>query len=220
MPSRNCTLTVLPGRMGEASTTVLTERDELKPPPSVCAGGVSSVVCCTVQVFAEQAGFGPVIETATGTVPDVIARRSAVPGAGKVVKSTMRKRRRVTGAAVLFVTVRRMVRWPKGARVASELSKSRTRFGANAEPADGSSSETITVSLRWTGEEEFSGAGAPRRAPAPRSAPVVSTKKKSAALSFVSFGKPPVVHGPTVAIEPPLPHGSRTKAYSRLVAVM
>ena len=37
-----------------------------------------------------------------------------------------------------------------------------------------------------------------------------------AALSFVSFGKPPVEHGPNPVVEPPLPHRSREKEYSML----
>jgi hypothetical protein len=58
---------------------------ELKAPPLGCKGGVSMVVACTVQEFAGQAGFGPVIVTTTGP-GDVRVRRSAIPaGAGNVV---------------------------------------------------------------------------------------------------------------------------------------
>jgi hypothetical protein len=39
---------------------------------------------------------------------------------------------------------------------------------------------------------------------------------KSAALSSVSFGFGPVGQGPKVAIDPPLPHSSRTNAWSTL----
>src|SRR5438270_748463 len=135
--------------------TALTESVELRPPPPDCAGGVSSVVCCTVQLFEGQAGLVPVIVTVVGDAPEVTARRSAVPeGAGAVETSMMRKRRRVTAWPVLFVTVRRMEIVPKGPSAALGVFGvgSRKRFGGSAEPAAGSSSESVTVSLRWTGE--------------------------------------------------------------------
>src|SRR5215210_2871566 len=109
MPSRNWTLIWPPGAIGVPTVTVPVESVELKAPPFGCAGGSSSVVCCTVQVLAGQAGFGPVIVTTAGTAGvglDVRARRSAKPeGTGNVVWSMMRKRRRVTGDPVLFVIV-------------------------------------------------------------------------------------------------------------------
>src|ERR1043165_2805235 len=227
-----------PGGIGEPSATLtsegegpatgpgptaLTASEELKPRPDVCAGGCSSVVCCTAQLFEGQAGFVPVIETVAGDAPEVMTRRSAVPsGALKVERSMTRKRRRVTACPVLFVTVRRMESVPKGPSVEFGVFcvASRKRLGGRDELAAGSSRESVTASLRWTGAWEFSGPGAPRRAPAPMSVPVVSTKKKSAALSFVSFGEPSAGQGPAVAVEPPLPHRSRTKAYSRLVGTM
>src|ERR1043166_948602 len=239
-PSMIWTLIVPPGGMGVPSATetpddegpaagpgptALTASEELKPPPAtvVCVGGSSSVVCCTVQLFEGQAAFEPVIETVAGVVPEVMTRRSAVPsGALKVERSMTRKRRRVTACPVLFVTGRRMESVPKGPSVEFGVFcvASRKRLGGRDELAAGSSRESVTASLRWTGEWEFSGPGAPRRAPAPMSVPVVSTKKKSAALSFVSFGEPSAGQGPAVAVEPPLPHMSRTKAYSRLVGTM
>src|SRR2546423_14696494 len=96
----------------------------------------------------------------------VIGRKSAVPeGAGKVVMSTMRKRRRVTAAPVLFVTLRRMSSVPK-VEVAPEPGvKSRARAQAEvvepvpAQPA--STSDSLIVALRKTGLDKFSGPGAP-----------------------------------------------------------
>src|ERR1043165_3088036 len=236
-PSVIWTLMEPPGGIGEPSATLMSEgegpaagpgptaltaSEELKTPPDVFAGGVSSVVCCTAQLFEGQAGFVPVIETVAGDAPEVMTRRSAVPsGALKVERSMTRKRRRVMGWPVLFVTVRRIESVPKGPSVwfGVLMVGSRKRLGDEEELAAGSSSESVTAELsRWTGECEFSGPGAPRRAPAPMSVPVVSAKKKSDALSPVSFGRPFAGQGPAAAVEPPLPHRSRTKAYSRFVA--
>ncbi len=67
---------------------------------------------------------------------------------------------------------------------------------------------TPNEALRWMGDERFSGPGAPRRWPAPALVPLVSTKMKSAALLFVSFGVE-IGHAPKVVIEPDLPQLSR-----------
>jgi len=61
---------------------------------------------------------------------DMRGRRSAMPeGAGKVVRSMMRQRSRVTFWPVLFVTVRRMSSVPKVELFAGSEVKSLTRFG-------------------------------------------------------------------------------------------
>src|ERR671913_300794 len=86
--------------------------------------------------------------------------------------------------------------------------KSLTRLGGDEPATHGSSSAMPNEALRWMGDERFSGPGAPRRWPAPALVPFVSTKTKSAALLFVSFG---VLMGqaPKVVIEPLLPQLSR-----------
>ena len=97
---------------------VLAESVELKPPPLNWSGGSSSVVPCAV---AEPP---PVSSTVTG--PEVRGRRSAVPeGEGKVVRSPMRKRRRVTVPPELFVNLRRNESVPKVELFAGSLVKSR-----------------------------------------------------------------------------------------------
>src|SRR5262249_32481026 len=64
------------------------------------------------------------------TSVDVRGRRSAKPeGAGNVVMSMTRKRRRVTAPPVLFTKRRRMSSVPKVELLAGSDVKSRTRFG-------------------------------------------------------------------------------------------
>src|SRR2546423_3428804 len=115
----------------------------------------------------------------------VIGRKSAVPdGAGKVVISMMRKRRRVTAAPVLFVTLRRMSSVPKVEVDPEPGVKSRARAQAEVvEPLlvqPGSTSDSLIVALRSTGEDKFSGPGAPSCCGAPVPAvPCVSTNMKS-----------------------------------------
>jgi len=64
------------------------------------------------------------------------------------------------------------------------------------------------AALRSIGELRFSGAGTPRRWPAPAEVALVSTNTKSAALLFVSCGVS-TEQAPKVVIEPPLPQLSR-----------
>src|SRR2546423_3631487 len=96
----------------------------LKPPPLGCPllGAVlssSSVVPCTVTVQGVVAGVPVAAQVtaslmpATTTAPEVIALRSARPAAlGKVSRSIMRKRKRVTLAPVLLTHLRRIERVP------------------------------------------------------------------------------------------------------------
>src|SRR5262245_23489972 len=72
--------------------------------------------------------------TVTTTAVEVLGRRSAMPdGAGNVVRSMTRKRRRVTLPPVLFVIVRRMSSVPNVELFGGSLVKSRTRLGGAAE---------------------------------------------------------------------------------------
>src|SRR5262245_4348809 len=150
--------------------------------------------------------------TVTTTVVEVLGRMSAIPeGAGNVVRSITRKRRRVTLPPVLFVNVRRMSSVPKVELLGGSLVKSRTRFGGDALATHVSSRAPPKLALRMIGDERFAGPGAPRRWPAPADVPLVSTNTKSAALLLVSTGVL-TEHGPNVVIEPPFPHSSRAKA--------
>src|SRR5689334_41388 len=95
MPSRKRTSILAPLATGVASVTVPADIEELKPPPFGCDGGCSSVVPLTVTLLVPLPHGGR--STVTTAELDVIGRRSAMPGgAGKVVRSTMRKRKRVT----------------------------------------------------------------------------------------------------------------------------
>ena len=133
-------------------------------------------------------------------------RKSASPdGAGIDEISTMRNRRRVTGAPVLFTYRRRIESVPSEELFAGSEVKSLTRFGAAVEPFVESSNNAVTVEL-MTGSVKPSGPGAPRCWPAAVFVPAVSAKKKSCALLFESFGRPVVGHGPKVAGLASLPH--------------
>src|SRR5688572_9494699 len=109
-------------------------------------------------------------------------------GAGKVVRSISRHRRRVTFPPVLLVTVLRKSRVPNIDAFGGLLVKSRTRFGGLDWATHGSRTAKPNEALRWIGLDRFSGPGAPRRCPAPAEVPKVSTKIKSAALLLVSLG--------------------------------
>src|SRR5215470_18244301 len=107
MPRRNRTSRLAPFASGVPSVTVPDDIDELKPPPFGCDGGCSSVVPLTLTLLVPLPHGGR--STVTTTVVDVRGRRSAMPlGAGNVVKSTTRKRKRVTLPPVLFWTERRI----------------------------------------------------------------------------------------------------------------
>src|SRR4051812_19397124 len=224
-PSTYCTLTLAPGASATGSAT---ESDELTPPPNCCctpgAEASSSVVPWTVTVQGAVGGVAGGVCTAVHvalsmmllmtTSLDVIARRSAKPGVfaeGKVLTSMMRKRRRVTGEPVLLTKRRRMASVPFGDVLGGPAVKSRKRFGAEELPVVASKRNAPSLLLRSTGLERFSGPGAPILWPAPIGEPCVSTKTKSDALLFVSFGRPPCGHAPVCVTEPPLPHWSRLK---------
>src|SRR6185503_5913409 len=208
MPSRNLTSKLAPFARGVASVTVPAESDELKPPPFGCAGGCSRVVPLTVTLLVPLPHGGR--STVTTTAVEVRGRKSAMPlGAGNVVRSITRKRKRVTFPPVLFTTVLRMSNVPNVELLGGSEVKSRTRFGGDAAPTQISRRFTANEAFRSIGELRFSGPGAPRRWPAPAEVPLVSTNTKSAALLFVSLRFPPVGQGANVVIEPPFPQLSR-----------
>src|SRR4029079_15503830 len=107
MPTRNRTSTDAPFAIGVASVTVPADIDEVKPPPFGCDGGCSRVVPCTVTLLMPLPHGGR--STVTTTAVEVRGRRSAMPlGAGNVVRSITRQRKRVTLPPVLLTTVLRM----------------------------------------------------------------------------------------------------------------
>src|ERR1700752_4093043 len=162
MPSRNLTSTEAPLAIGVASVTVPADIDELKPPPFGCDGGCSRVVPVTVTLLVPLPQGGR--STVTTTDVDVRGRKSAMPlGAGKVVRSTTRKRKRVTFPPVLLTTVLRISRVPKVELLAGSDVKSRTRLGGDAAATQMSRRSTEKEALRSIGELRFSGPGAPRR---------------------------------------------------------
>src|ERR1051325_11568319 len=208
MPSRKRRSSDAPFASGVASVTVPDDNDELKPPPFGCDGGCSSVVPLTVTLLVPLPHGGR--STVTTTAVDVRGRRSAMPlGAGNVVRSITRKRKRVTFPPVLLVTVLRISNVPNVELLGGSEVKARTRFGGDAGPTQTSNKSTAKEAFRSIGELRFSGPGAPRRWPAPADVPLVSTNTKSAALLFVSLRLPPVGHRPKVVIEPPFPQLSR-----------
>src|SRR6476659_2976423 len=131
MPRRKRTSSVAPFARGVANVTVPEDIDELKPPPFGCDGGCSSVVPWTVTLLVPLPQGGR--STVTTTAVEVRGRKSAIPlGAGNVVTSTTRQRRRVTFPPVLLVTVRRISSVPKVELLGGSEVKSRTRFGGDA----------------------------------------------------------------------------------------
>src|SRR4029453_9633024 len=106
MPKRKRRAMEAPLARGVARVTVPAPIELLKPPPLTCEGGCSSVVPWTGTFdVRDRRGGG---STATPPPVDVRALKSAMPvGAGKVLKSMIRKRRRVTFPPVLLVKVRR-----------------------------------------------------------------------------------------------------------------
>src|SRR5690242_20839094 len=162
MPRRKRTSSVAPLASGVARVTVPDDIDELKPPPFGCDGGCSSVVPWTVTLLAPLPHGGR--STVTTTAVEVRGRKSAMPlGAGNVVRSITRKRKRVTFPPVLFTTVLRISNVPKAELLGGSEVKSRTRFGGDVARAQGSSRFTANDALRSIGELRFSGPGAPRR---------------------------------------------------------
>src|ERR1043166_6513545 len=131
MPSRNRTSTLAPFASGVASVIVPADIDELNPPPFGCDGGCSSVVPLTVTLLVALPHGGR--STVTTTAGDVRGRRSAMPlGAGNVVRSITRQRKRVTLPPVLLVTVLRISNVPNVELFGGSDVKSRTRFGGEA----------------------------------------------------------------------------------------
>src|ERR1044072_6420818 len=131
MPSRNRTSMLAPLAIGVASVTVPADIDELNPPPFGCDAGYSSVVPFTVTLLVPLPHGGR--STVTTTAVEVRGRKSAMPlGAGNVVRSTTRKRKRVTLPPVLLTTLRRMSNVPNVELFGGSDVKSRTRFGGEA----------------------------------------------------------------------------------------
>src|ERR1051325_1004998 len=162
MPSRNLTSTLAPFASGVARVSVPADIDELNPPPFGCDGGCSSVVPWTVTLLVPLPHGGR--STVTTTAVEVRGRKSAMPlGAGNVVRSTTRKRRRVTFPPVLLTTVLRISNVPNVELFGGSEVKSRTRFGGDAGATQISNRSTAKEALRSIGDERFSGPGAPRR---------------------------------------------------------
>src|SRR5690348_1051849 len=162
MPSRKRTSIDAPLAIGVASVTVPADIDELKPPPFGCDGGCSSVVPLTVTLLVPLPHGGR--STVTTTDVEVLGRKSAMPlGAGNVVRSITRKRKRVTLPPVLFTTVRRISNVPNVELFGGSDVKSRTRFGGDPAATQVSSRFTANDAFRSIGELRFSGPGAPRR---------------------------------------------------------
>src|SRR5499426_596107 len=156
MPSRNRTSRLAPFANGVPKVTVPADIDELNPPPFGCDGGCSSVVPETLTLLVPLPHGGR--STVTTTVVEVRGRKSAMPlGAGNVVRSSTRKRKRVTLPPVLLTTVRRMSNVPNVELFGGSDVKSRTRFGGEAAAAQMSSRFTANDAFRSIGELRFSG---------------------------------------------------------------
>ena len=85
----------------------------------------------------------------TTTAVEVRGRKSAMPlGAGKVVISMTRQRKRVTFPPVLFVTVLRMSKVPNVELLGGSEVKSLTRFGGDGAATQISSKFTAKLALR------------------------------------------------------------------------
>src|SRR6185503_3396367 len=162
MPSRNRTSTDAPLAIGVASVTTPADIDELNPPPFGCDGGCSSEVPCTVTLLVPLPQGGR--STVTTTAVEARGRKSAIPlGAGNVVRSTIRKRKRVTFPPVLFTIVLRTSKVPNVELFGGSEVKSRTRLGGEVAATQMSSKFTEKDALRSIGELRFSGPGAPSR---------------------------------------------------------
>src|SRR6476659_7822588 len=147
MPRRKRTSSVAPLANGVARVTVPDDIDELKPPPFGCDGGCSSVVPWTVMLLVPLPQGGR--STVTTTAVEVRGRKSAMPlGAGKVVTSITRQRRRVTFPPVLLTAVLRISRVPKVELFGGSEVKSRTRFGGEAAATQTSRRFTANDALR------------------------------------------------------------------------
>jgi hypothetical protein len=119
----------------------------LKPPPFGCPAGCSNVVPWTVTLLV-PAPHGA-RSTVTTTAVEVLGRKSAIPdGAGNVVMSITRHRRRVTFPPVLFLTLRRMSSVPNVELFAGSEVKSLTRLGGELGLTHGSSDVTAKLALR------------------------------------------------------------------------
>src|SRR5205823_2406941 len=102
---------------------------------------------------------------------------------------------RVTFAPVLFTNRRRTDSVPNVELLPGLLVRSRTRFGDTDCALVVSSKLMLMLASRLIGDVRFSGPGAPSCCVTPEmKVPCVSANLKSAALSFVSFGVPAVVH--------------------------
>src|ERR1051325_2532270 len=162
MPSRNLTSTLAPFASGVARVIVPADIDELNPPPFGCDGGCSRVVPFAVTLLVPLPHGGR--STVTTTAVEVRGRKSAMPlGAGNVVRSTTRNRKRVTFPPVLLTTVQRTSSVPKVELFGGSDVKSRPRFGGDAAATQTSRRSTVNEALRSIGELRFSGPGAPKR---------------------------------------------------------
>src|SRR6185436_15780011 len=149
---------------GVPSVIVPALMELLNPPPLGCDGGCSSVVPCTLTVHGVVATpfdarhVAASVMPATTTRVDVLGRMSAMPdGAGNVVMSMTRKRRRVTAPPVLLTKRRRRSSVPNVELFAGSLVKSRTRFGGLLDDTFASSRFVVKLALRWIAAPRFCG---------------------------------------------------------------
>src|ERR1044072_1059947 len=124
-----------PGARGVGTVIVPAFKLLLSAPPIDCVGGCSSVVPNTVTEQGTVAGVPVAAHVAESLMPltvivvEVIALTSAMPPPDvRLLISTIRKRKRVTGAPVLFWK-RLLIDIVAGAKSGTGVT-SRTRFGA------------------------------------------------------------------------------------------
>ena len=141
-------------RWGLARETAPTDSVELKPPPFGCDGGCSSVVPSTITMLVPLPQGGR--STVAVTEADDRGRKSAMPeGAGKVVRSTTRKRRRVILPPLSFLKVKRRSSVPNVELFGGSLVKSRTMFGGAilstqvSRPVLVKESPLVVIALDW-----------------------------------------------------------------------
>src|SRR5690349_14585987 len=171
MPKTKFTFNDAPLASGDPRLTVIVE---LYPPPLLWLGGISNVRPLVVTVHGGDPApeavqvAGSLIGPTAPSFEEVSARKSATPapGDGNVVTSTMRNRKRVTLAPVVFCTRRLTTSVPKVPLVTG--AKVRKRFGALEELSVLSNSgNSMPPVSRLIGDARFSGPGAPRRCVTP-----------------------------------------------------
>src|SRR5215213_3771687 len=129
-----------PGSRGVGTVIVPALILLLSAPPKNCTGGCSRVVPNTVTVHGAVFGVPVAAHVAESLTPltvissELSALKSAIaPDVGKALKSTIRKRNRVTFAPVLF-TKRRLTDNVPFIAFGNCGARSRTRLGAVGDP--------------------------------------------------------------------------------------